>query len=168
MVVPGFASPGKPVANGPLLSPLEATTMKRLGVALFVILGVVAWTTRAADRDKGDKKVETRVFEMRTYYAAPGKMTALHERFRNHTNKLFEKHGMALVGFWSPLDPAEAERKMVYILAYPSKEAADRSWEAFRKDPEWNRARAASEVNGKLVEKVDSVFLRPTDYSPIK
>lgn len=129
-------------------------------------LGIVGWTVQGADQ--GDKKVDARVFEMRTYYAAPGKMEALHKRFRDHTNKLFVKHGMTLIGFWSPIDPKEAEQKMVYILAYPSREAADKSWKAFRDDPDWKAARDASEKDGKLVEKVESIFLNPTDYSPIK
>ncbi len=114
------------------------------------------------------KKADTRVFEMRTYYANPGKMKALHARFRDHTCKLFEKHGMTIIGFWSPIDPEKAEDMMVYILAYPSKEAADKSWKAFRDDPDWKKARADSEKDGGLVKKVDSVFLNPTDYSKIK
>jgi hypothetical protein len=105
---------------------------------------------------------------MRTYYAAPGKMDALHARFRDHTNKLFQKHGMTLIGFWSPIDAKEAQQKMVYILAYPSKAAAEKSWKAFQDDPDWKAAKAASEKDGTLVAKVESVFLNPTDYSPIK
>jgi hypothetical protein len=105
---------------------------------------------------------------MRTYYAHPGKMQALHARFRDHTNKLFVKHGMTLIGYWSPIDEKQAEQKMVYILAYPSKAAADKSWADFRKDPDWDTARMASEKDGPLVAKVESVFLNPTDYSPIK
>jgi hypothetical protein len=140
------------------------------------ILALAAWAAEerlaAATADKGDKKVEakgdTRVFEMRTYYAAPGKMTDLHARFRDHTCALFKKHGMTIIGFWSPIDAKQAEEKLVYILAYPSKEAADKSWKAFREDPDWNTAREASEKNGKLVAKVESVYLNPTDYSPLK
>ena len=105
---------------------------------------------------------------MRTYYAHPGKMNALHARFRDHTNKLFVKHGMTLIGYWSPIDSKQAEQKLIYILAYPSKEAADKSWDAFRKDPDWNAARKASEKDGPLVAKVESVYMNPTDYSPIK
>jgi hypothetical protein len=82
--------------------------------------------------------------------------------------KLFEKHGMTIVGFWSPLDKAEAEKKLVYILAYPSKEAADKAWKAFREDPEWVKAKDESEKDGKLVDKVESVYMSPTDYSPMK
>jgi len=109
-----------------------------------------------------------RVFEMRTYYAEPGRMDALHARFRDHTCKLFEKHGITIIGFWKPTDKTKAEDMMVYILAYPSKEAADASWKGFRADPAWLSARDASEKSGKIVKKVESVFLNPTDYSPIK
>ena len=109
-----------------------------------------------------------RFFEMRTYTAPEGKLDALNARFRNHTNRLFVKHGMALVGYWTPADGPEAQNTLVYILAYPSREAREKSWEAFRNDPEWHAARDASEKDGKLVLKVDSKFLTPTDYSPIK
>ncbi|MBL8796059.1 MAG: NIPSNAP family protein, partial [Planctomycetia bacterium] len=116
--------------------------VRLIGAALLV--GGLAAAGIAAQADKGDKKVETRVFEMRTYYAAPGKMKALHDRFRHHTVKLFEKHGMTLIGFWSPIDGKLADEKMVYILAYPSKEAADKSWKAFRDDPAWIKAKSES------------------------
>lgn len=144
--------------------------MKKSIGTLVLGLGLTAaaFGVFAAQSDKGDKKVEPRVFEMRTYYANPGKMEALHARFRNHTCKLFQKHGMTLIGFWSPTDAKEAERKMVYILAFPSKDAAEKSWEAFRADPDWKAAKAASEKDGVLVEKVESVYLNPTDYSAIK
>ncbi len=127
----------------------------------------VAYATQAGQRPR-DNPVESRVFELRTYYAHPGKMAALHERFRSHTNKLFVKHGMTLIGFWSPIDAEQAQHKMVYMLAFPSKEAADKSWEAFKNDPQWKEAKAASEKDGPLVAKVESVFLNPTDYSPLK
>jgi hypothetical protein len=75
---------------------------------------------------------------------------------------------MTIVGFWSPMDSKEAGKTLVYLLAYPSKEVADKSWKAFRDDPDWKAAKEASEKNGTLVEKVDSVYLNPTDYSPMK
>jgi hypothetical protein len=131
-----------------------------------VILGLASM--RAGAAGQGEKNVDTRVFELRTYYATPGKMEALHARFRDHTCRLFKKHGMTLVGFWSPTDPKSAEEKMVYVLAFPSREAADKSWKAFRDDPEWKTARDASEKNGKLVDRVESVFMKATDYSPLK
>ena len=139
----------------------------RIGLIAVCVL-LAASVGHGVREAQGGKQVEKRVFEMRTYYAHPGKMDALHARFRNHTCKLFEKHGMTLVGFWSPIDAKDAQQKMVYILAYPSKEAADKSWAAFRKDPDWIKAKNASEKDGPIVAKVESVFLTATDYSAIK
>jgi hypothetical protein len=135
-----------------------------LGLA---VLGPVA-PASAAEKQSEKSDVNNHVFEMRTYYAAPGKMKALHARFRDHTCKLFEKHGITVVGFWVPIDEKESEEKLVYLLHYPSKAAADKSWAAFREDPAWIEAKKASEKDGSLVKKVDSVFLNPTDYSPLK
>lgn len=101
---------------------------------------------------------------MRVYYAAPGKLDELHKRFRDHTTKLFKKHGMMNLGYWTPVENAES--KLVYILGYPSREACDASWKAFMADPDWQTAYKASEVNGKLVSKVESTFMQATDYSP--
>jgi hypothetical protein len=142
--------------------------MRRHRWLLGAILVLAGATVMQRPTAEGGKKVDTRVFEMRTYYAHPGKMAALHARFRDHTCKLFEKHGMTNIGYWSPNDAKGAEEKMIYILAYPSKAAADASWAAFRADTDWKKAKEASEVNGPLVAKVESVFLSPTDYSPIK
>jgi hypothetical protein len=75
---------------------------------------------------------------------------------------------MTLIAYWHPLKEGEADKKLIYVLAFPSKEAADKSWAAFRDDPDWKRVREESEKNGKLVEKVESVFMSPTDYSPMK
>lgn len=112
---------------------------------------------------------DSRCFEMRTYHAAPGKLEALHKRFHEHTNQLFVKHGMELVGYWVPMDKDKKyENTLVYILAYPSREAREKSWTEFQADPAWKAAKDASEVDGKLVEKVDQLFMTATDYSPIK
>jgi NIPSNAP len=138
------------------------------GLFMVAVVAAVGWAGYAAHEAQGGKSVEPRVFEMRTYYAAPGKMDALHARFRDHTNKLFVKHGMTLIGYWSPIDAKDAEQKMIYILAYPSKEAATQSWKDFQDDPAWKTAKAASEKDGKLVAKVESIYLKATDYSPIK
>jgi hypothetical protein len=107
---------------------------------------------------------ESRCYEMRTYYAAPGKLDELHARFRDHTCKLFEKHGMVNLGYWVPR--ANPEGKLIYLLAYPSREAREQSWKAFMADPAWQAAFKQSEENGKLVAKVESVFLSATAYSP--
>jgi NIPSNAP len=135
---------------------------------LILSLAIVVMITLPTAADEPKPAADMRVFEMRTYYANPGKMKALHARFRDHTCKLFEKHGMTLIGFWSPIDKEKAEEMMVYILAYPSKEAADQAWKAFRDDPDWKKAKADSEKDGPLVKKVESVYLNPTDYSKLK
>src|SRR5262245_16691752 len=132
-----------------------------LGLGLATALAVSA-------ADKGDQKVDTRVFELRTYTAAPGKMEALHARFRDHTCKLFKKHNMTIIGFWSPIDAQQAKSQLIYLLAFPSKDAAAKGWKDFQADPEWKAVKEASEKNGKLVEKIDSVYLKPTDYSAMK
>src|SRR5579863_1958149 len=110
---------------------------------------------------------DSRVYELRTYHAYPGKLEDLHKRFREHTLEIFARHNMKVVGFWGPTDQKEgSENTLIYILEFPSREAATASWKAFRDDPEWQRVSKASEANGKLVEKVDSVFMKPTDYAP--
>jgi NIPSNAP len=107
-----------------------------------------------------------RVFELRTYYANEGKLPDLHKRFRDHTCALLKKHGAELIGFWTPLDEKDGKGgKLIYLVAFPSREAATKTWEEFGKDPEWQRAREMSHKNGVLVGKVESVFLEPTDYS---
>jgi NIPSNAP protein len=112
---------------------------------------------------------DSRCFEIRTYTAAPGKLEELHSRFRDHTMKLFRKHGMKVVGFWGPADKENgSENKLIYVMEFPNRAARDKAWKEFGGDPEWQAARTASEKNGKLTEKVDSVILMATDYSPIK
>lgn len=114
------------------------------------------------------KPAANRYFEIRTYTAAEGKLDALHARFRDHTNRLFVKHGMELVGYWVVNSGPNAGKDLVFILAYPSKDAREASWKAFVADPDWVKAKADSEKGGTLVSKVDSRFMDPTDYSPIK
>jgi NIPSNAP len=138
---------------------------KILAAMLFAGLGVSALI---ADSPKGEKKMDTRVFELRTYHAAPGKMEALNSRFRDHTCELFKKHGITIIGFWNPSEAKDADKTLIYLLAFPSKEAADGSWKDFNADPEWKKVKEASEKEGRLVEKIDRVFLNPTDYSPLK
>lgn len=127
----------------------------------FGVRGLVAAPVASA-------QTANRVFELRTYTAAPGKLDALNKRFRDHTVKLFTKHGMTHVGYWTPADAPLSENTLIYVLAHQSREAAKKSWDAFRSDPEWIRARDESQKDGTLTAKVDSVYLNPTDYSPIK
>ena len=124
-------------------------------VALAITLVAIAAEPAAKD---------SRIFELRTYYAAPGKLNDLHARFRDHTMALFEKHGMVNIGYWVPLE--NTENKLIYLLAYPSREARARSWKEFGADPEWRETVKKSEANGRLVSKFESVFLTATEYSP--
>ena len=131
--------------------------------AVLAVAGVAGFAAAAPSRP------ENRVFEMRIYYANEGKLDALHARFRDHTCKLFEKHGMTNVGYWSPVSGENHENTLVYLLAYPSKEAREASWKAFQADEEWKKVKADSEKDGTpLAAKVVSVFMTPTDYSSIK
>ena len=109
-----------------------------------------------------------RVFELRTYTAPEGKLPNLEARFRNHSMGLFEKHGITNIGYWTPQDEPDSSNTLVYIIAYDSREAATASWAAFLADPEWQRVARESQVDGRIVSGVVSVFLDPTDYSPIK
>ena len=106
------------------------------------------------------------IYELRSYWAAPGKADALHERFRSLTLGIFARHNMEVVGFWTPDDP-ERDGDIVYILAFPDSEAITRSWNDFRADAEWQAGKAASEANGSLVDRIESRVLTPTDYSPM-
>ena len=142
---------------------MSKTIVLFAAMAALAVGGLFMVKTSAA----ADEKKE-RVFELRTYTAAEGKLDALHARFRDHTNKLFTKHGMEMIGYWTPTDGEKAKNTLVYMLAFPSREAADKSWQEFRDDPEWKAAAAESEKNGKLVTKVERVFMKPTDYSPMK
>jgi hypothetical protein len=108
------------------------------------------------------------IYELRTYWAAPDKADALHQRFREHTCRLFAKHGMTMVAFWSPVGGRDLHGDLVYVMAYASQAARDVAWDAFRADPEWQQTKAASEVDGVLAERVDSVMLNATDYSPLQ
>ncbi|MES1262582.1 MAG: NIPSNAP family protein [Acidobacteriota bacterium] len=106
------------------------------------------------------------VFEMRTYYANPGKLDDLKKRFRDHTITIFNRHHMKSVGYWEPQD--NKENTLIYILEHKSKEDALKNWTEFQADPEWKEVAKASEVNGKLVDHVVRVWMNPTDFSEIK
>jgi hypothetical protein len=108
------------------------------------------------------------VYELRTYTAPEGKLADLNKRFRDHTLRIFNKHGMKSVIYMTPQDAPLSQNTLIYILEHPSREAAKKAWDAFRTDEEWKKVAAESEVNGKLTSKVESVFGDPTDYSPMK
>lgn len=108
------------------------------------------------------------VFELRTYTATEGKLANVNARFRDHTRAIFDRHNMKSVGYWTPAEGPLAGHTLIYILEHPSREEATKNWAAFRVDPEWVKVKAESEAAGPIVAKAESVFLSPTDYSPIK
>ena len=130
-------------------------------------VAVIALSISLASAE-GSRAESARIFELRTYTTNDGKLEELHARFRTHTNHLFVKHGMTLVGYWTPVEGDEAGKTLVYLLAHESREAAGKSWRAFGTDPVWREAYAASRANGPLVQEVESRFLEPTDYSPLR
>ena len=147
---------------------LESRSMKRRtllqtisAVPLLPITSLAALPEAKADPESPS----TAVYELRVYHTFEGKLEDLLKRFREHTTKLFEKHGMKNVAYWLPQDEPLKGKTLIYILAHPSREAATANWQAFRDDPEWQRVRDKSEENGKLVEKVDSTFMVLTDFS---
>jgi len=134
---------------------LARKTLAALALSLLTLAASTA-TAPAAD---------TRCYELRIYHAAPGKLDDLHQRFRNHTLALFDKHNIQSLGYWVPIQNQDNPR-LFFLLAYPSRAARDTSWKAFADDPAWQAAFKASEANGPLVQKVEQLFLSATDYSP--
>lgn len=128
-------------------------------LAAGILLGTIATAAFVEDKEK------PLLYELRTYTTVDGRLPALHQRFQDHTMKLFEKHGMKNVIYFTPTDQPNT---LIYLLAHKDRESRDASFDAFRKDPTWIAARDASEKDGKIVEKVEFVFLQPTDYSPMK
>jgi hypothetical protein len=128
-------------------------TLATLALAAFAL------TAMAADKP---------VYELRTYTCEPGRLPNLLARFRDHTTKLFEKHGMKNIGYWVPADGPQHENTLIYILEHKSRDAAKASWDAFRADPAWVKVRTESETSGKIVTKVESVYMDATDFSKLK
>jgi len=130
-----------------------------LAVSALVAAGSLLVTTVIHAQTK------SRVFELRTYTTNEGKLDALQARFRDHTTRIFQKHGMTNVGYWVPEDRPNT---LIYIISHASRDAAKKNWEGFRADPEWQKVSKESEMSGKIVAKVESVYMDATDYSPIK
>jgi NIPSNAP len=109
-----------------------------------------------------------RVFELRKYTAPDGKLGELEKRFRDHTIRIFNKHNMTSIGYWIPQDAPDSQNTLIYLLAHPSREAAKKNWADFTADPEWQKVSTESQVNGRIVSKVESTFMDPTDFSQMK
>ena len=133
--------------------------------ASAVAIAIVALGVAFQQPAVSDVKEGAMVYELRTYTTNEGRLPALHKRFQEHTMKIFEKHGMKNIAYWTP---AETKDTLVYVIAHKSIEAADAPWDGFRNDPEWKAAYEASIVDGKIVKKVEKQYLTATDYSPMK
>jgi NIPSNAP protein len=136
-----------------------------IGLTIAAAAGIGFWV---GQKTTPVQAASSHVFEFRTYTAEPGKLEALNARFRDHTMRIFKKHDMTSVGYFTPQDDPLSNNTLMYILEFPNREAAKKSWEEFRNDPEWKKVAAESEANGKLVNKVVSVFADPNGYSPMK
>ncbi len=159
----------------PLAKPVHSTNSTRIAVMnrrtllqsipALALLGQAASAGPRATKP-GPASTSTAVYELRIYHTYDGKLDDLLTRFREHTTKLFEKHGMKNIAYWTPTDDPLKGKTLVYVIAHPSRDAAAANWKAFGEDPEWMSVRDKSEASGKLVEKVDSTFMVLTDFSP--
>ena len=137
-----------------------------MSAAALLAIGFTAgsWNATSVAQAQGAGKV----YEMRTYTAPDGKLPNLQARFRDHTIRIFNKHGMKSVGYWVPQDAPTKDNTLIYIISHDSREAAKKNWADFQADPEWKKVSAESQVDGRIVSGVVSVFMDATDYSPIK
>ena len=139
---------------------------KSIGIVLIFAAGFAVghlWQPASVQAQSAN-----RVFELRTYTTPEGKLSNLNARFREHTMRIFDRHNMKSVGYWVPQDAPNSSNTLIYILQHANREAAKKSWADFQADPEWVKVSADSQVNGRIVSKVVSVFGDPTDYSPMK
>jgi hypothetical protein len=142
--------------------------LKKIVPTLLIALTAVAvgyWFGKTTTAHAAENN---RVYEIRTYTTEEGKLDTLHTRFRDNTMRIFKKHGMTSVAYFAPTDEPLSKNTLVYILSFPSRDAAKQSWKDFVADPEWQKVSKESEANGKIVSKITSVFAEPTDYSPMK
>ncbi|MED5411737.1 MAG: NIPSNAP family protein [Pseudomonadota bacterium] len=129
-------------------------------VSLIIGLGAGIFFSISAQDEK--------VFELRTYKATPGNLDNLHARFRDHTTRIFRKHGMEVIGYWSPTSEEEREDTLVYLLGHDNQAAADQSWQDFIADPEWARVAEESNRDGQILGGIERKYMVATDYSPMR
>jgi NIPSNAP protein len=144
-------------------------TMKTKWLILGGIVAAVGLAGFTAGLSIGQEKKMSRVYELRTYTTLPGRLPALNKRFAEHTMKLFEKHGIKNEMYWIPTDAEHKDNTLIYIVSHESEEAAKKNWAAFQADPDWIKARDASEADGKILAKApERVFMTLTNYSPAR
>ena len=129
-------------------------------VSLIIGLGAGIFFSTSAQDEK--------VFELRTYKATPGNLDNLHARFRDHTTRIFRKHGMEVIGYWSPTSEEEREDTLVYLLGHVNQAAADHAWQDFIADPDWARVAEESNRNGQILGGIERKYMIATDYSPMR
>ena len=144
---------------------MSKRTMLVVCAGLCSLIGAISFS---AGYSLGEEKDKPRVYELRTYTTLPGRLPNLHARFKDHTIKLFEKHGMKNAMYWVPTDEKKKDNTLIYIVSHDSQEAADKSWKAFITDPDWKKVQEESEKDGKIVSKVDREYMTLVDYSPVK
>src|SRR5215471_12135882 len=135
-------------------------------IVLSFLAGAFAIAT--VTRVQGGRAGSDRVYELRVYHTLPGRLSQLESNFRDHNVAYLKKHGIESVGYWTPQDSPASENTLLFIVAHDSREAAEQHWNEFRSDPEWKKLAQASLASGEIVEKIDSTFLTPTDFSPMK
>ncbi|MEX1011590.1 MAG: NIPSNAP family protein [Balneolaceae bacterium] len=144
--------------------------MKRVPVILNAILGVLllsllaGWTPGTAE---SEPQVEEPVYQMRIYTAHEGKFEDLKTRFRDHTIRIFEKHGIESIGYWIPQPPAGDGNTLICIVSYENQAATETSWEAFVNDPEWQQVYEESNADGPIVRQAETFYMNSADFSPL-
>jgi hypothetical protein len=145
------------------MSKLKSTLAPTIGPMLrryLLLLLLVASSALAT--------AQTRVYELRTYHCYEGKLETLKANFRDFDIRILKRHGIESIGYWVPQDPALASNTLVYMLVHPSRADADKNWAEFSKDPEFMKFAAESMKGGPIVQKVESMYLDPADFSPMK
>jgi NIPSNAP len=131
-------------------------------------LGGVAMMLGLSELSGSDAKSLHHVYELRLYHVKEGKIEALKDRFRNHTDAIFRRYNMKSIGYWSPEDAPDSQNLFIYILEHSSRHEAEKNWAAFQADPEWKKVKAESEANGPLVDHIDHYFMDPTSFSALR
>ncbi|MDP1932718.1 MAG: NIPSNAP family protein [Gammaproteobacteria bacterium] len=142
--------------------------MKKLISAISLMFVVAILAVAQVSQTVESQEVAGKVFELRTYKSTPGNLNKLLTRFRDHTMRIFEKHGMTNIGYWIPTDETESADTLVYLLSHDSQEAAMNSWRAFSQDPEWQKVNTDSNANGPILDSVQRKFMTAADFSQMK
>jgi hypothetical protein len=144
---------------------LNRWTVLAFGLVCFAAGSLASFRLGQLQQVKADSN---HVFELRFYHALPGKMPALESRFRDTTSKLLAKHDLKVVGYWVTEGDAPAwDNTFIFMVDHPSHEEAKKNWDGFRHDPAFLEEIKSEQAN-KLVEKIDSTYMSPTDFSPLK